>query len=475
MDRQTKIWMKIDWITILIYVLLVVAGWLNIYSATYSEEHQSIFDLEQRYGKQLIWIICAFVIALFVMLIDSKFFVTFAYPIYGIFVVLLISVLLFGKEINGSKSWFVLGNFAIQPAEFAKFSTALAVSKMISSFNFKFSERNKVLRLIGLVLVPVVLILLQHDMGSMLVYFILIIPFFREGMSGLVLFFALLIGVVFVLSLVLKPLTVLLILVAAAFLAFAIIRRKGRELLIALIFWLVISMVLFFFAWLFLGQIPDLYHVLALSSILTAISLFAITQIKRIPQAPLVTSVFLMAVFFNFSVDFVFNKVLAPHQKARINIFLGKDNDPRGWGYHINQSKIAIGSGGLSGKGFLHGTQTKYNFVPEQSTDFIFCTVGEEWGFIGSIFILAIFITLMIRIILLAEKQRSVFSRVYGYSVASIIFFHFAINIGMTIGLAPVIGIPLPFFSYGGSSLWFFTILLFVFLRLDSNRLDILR
>jgi len=467
--------MKIDWVTILIYLAMVFAGWFNIYSATYNEEHQSIFDFSQRYGKQLIWIIFAFVIALFILLIDSKFFVTFAYPMYGIMVLILVAVLFFGKEINGSKSWFMIGSFAIQPAEFAKFTTALAISKLISSFNFKFNDRRQIFELVLLVLIPVLLVFLQHDVGSMLVFFILIIPFFREGMSGLVLFFILLAMVIFFLSLILKPLTVLIILVVSVLIAYLFIKKNFKETALALAFWTVSSLVIFFIGWAILGRIPDLFHILALSSILTAIAILVVAEIKRIQQAPLVTIVFLISLLFSLSVDFVFNKVLEPHQKARINILLGKENDPLGWGYNVNQSKIAIGSGGFSGKGFLHGTQTKYNFVPEQSTDFIFCTVGEEWGFVGATLVIALFLTLMIRIVSLAERQRSVFSRVFGYSVASILFFHFAVNIGMTIGLTPVIGIPLPFFSYGGSSLWFFTILLFVFLRLDVNRIDILR
>jgi rod shape determining protein RodA len=455
MDSRTKIWSKIDWVTILIYIVLAIAGWFNIYSASYDEEHRSIFDISQRYGKQLIWIILAFVIAFCIMLVDSKFFVSFAYVFYGFFILLLIAVLFLGREINASKSWFIIGNFAIQPAEFAKFGTALAVSKLIGSFNFRFTDRKKLFAVMLLVFLPVLFIFLQNDIGSMLVYFVLLIPFFREGLSGLVLFFILLFGVIFILSLIVKPLTVLLFLISLAFLVFLIIRRKTKEFLLSLGFWVVVSLLVFLVSFIILARRPGLFEVLIVSSVLTAIILLIIAKLKRIAHAPLIASLFLISIFFSLSGDFAFDNMLAPHHRARINILLGNDTDPLGAGYNVNQSKIAIGSGGLTGKGFLNGTQTKFNFVPEQSTDFIFCTVGEEWGFIGSLLVIAAFLFLMIRIIMLAEKQRSVFSRVYGYCTASIIFFHFAVNVGMTIGLVPVIGIPLPFFSYGGSSLWF--------------------
>jgi rod shape determining protein RodA len=472
MKIRQNIWSKVDWATVFIFLLLVVMGWLNIYSSGYSGPDSSLFDLSQRYGKQLLWIMLSFVIAVVVLNTDSKFFVTFAYPIYGFFALLLFFVLFFGKEINGAKSWFIIGNFAFQPSEFAKFGTALAVSKLISSYNFSFSNWKSGLMVMALVFLPVSLIILQNDLGSALVYMIFIIPMFRAGLSGLILFFVLFFITLFMLSLILNPLTLIVVLLAMAFIVYLAMKKIWRSLLVGLLVFGGSSLLIWLFLSLTGKDFPGLYYIFFRASILSAVVLFFVSQYKRNPQLSLVTLVFAFSVLFSFSVDFGFNNVLGHHHRARINNLLGLEFDPLGAGYNVNQSKIAIGSGGFSGKGFLQGTQTKYDFVPEQSTDFIFCTVGEEWGFIGTSVVVALFLFLIIRIIILAERQRSVFSRIYGYAVASILFFHFAVNIGMTIGLAPVIGIPLPFFSYGGSSLWFFTILLFVFLRLDINRLD---
>jgi rod shape determining protein RodA len=453
-------------------VIIVVAGWLNIYSAVYDEMHSNIFDLSQRYGKQIMWIGFSTVLAFFILLIDSKFYVSFSHVIYIIFIILLIAVLFFGREINGSKSWLMIGSFAIQPAEFAKLGTALVLAKTVSSYNFSFKNMLKLVQLVLLILLPVGLIFMQNDTGSALVFFVFIIPLFREGLSGLILFFILLVSVLFILTLVLPPLSLLIIVISLALFANLIIRKRLRDFLYIVGVFLVSAFFVWLFTYLFVDGETDFYYLLLRTSVGASLVLLIISLIKRIPQAALVVSLFVVSVALTFSVDFVFDNVLESHQQARINNFLGIESDPLGAGYNVNQSKIAIGSGGLTGKGFLQGTQTKYDFVPEQSTDFIFCTVGEEWGFAGTSFVILIFLTLLIRLIRLAERQRSVFSRVFGYSVASVIFFHFAINIGMTIGLAPVIGIPLPFFSYGGSSLWFFTALLFVFLKLDASRLE---
>lgn len=472
MVRRSNTWGNIDWITILIYIILVVSGWFNIYSAVYNEEYSNIFDISQRYGKQMIWIGLSAVLAFFVLLVDSKFFVSFSYVFYALFVMLLILVLFVGKEVNGAKSWLMIGDLAIQPAEFAKLGTALAVAKIISSHNFSFNNFRKVFVLALLILLPVALIILQNDTGSALVYVVFIIPLFREGMSGLILFFVFYAAMLFVLSLVVSPMAILITVIALALFADLVIRKHWLDIgkVIALIgFWM---LVVWGYAAIFSENNPDAYYLLVRSSVLTSVVLLFVSIIKRVPQVPLIASVFLLSLAFTFTVDYAFNEILEPHQQARINNLLGVESDPLGAGYNVNQSKIAIGSGGITGKGFLQGTQTKYDFVPEQSTDFIFCTVGEEWGFVGTSAVVVLFMALLIRLIILAERQRSVYSRIFGYSVASIIFFHFAVNIGMTIGLAPVIGIPLPFFSYGGSSLWFFTILLFIFLKLDSSRLE---
>ena len=416
---QNKFWKSIDMPIILLYIALVLIGWLNIYAAVFDESHASIFDLEKNYGKQLLWIATALFIGLMVLLIDSKFFSVFAFGIYGITLIMLISVLFFGKYVNGSRSWFEIGSFRLQPAEFAKFATALVVAKYLSSGvkMERFSTKFSVLGLIGL---PMGLILLQGDVGSALTYVAFILVLYREGLSGIVLVIGLLIGIAFVLSLLFAKAAILIAIAVVTAILLYILRRKKK------IFPVIIA------------------------------------------GAALVAT---MVVGFNY----VFNNVMKQHHRDRINNLVGKEIDIKGAGYNVNQSKIAIGSGRLIGKGFLNGTQTKYDFVPEQSTDFIFCTIGEEYGFVGSVILIGLFLTLLLRIVFIAERQRSSLSRIYGYGVASILFLHVFVNIGMTIGLVPVIGIPLPFISYGGSSLWSFTILLFILIKLDANRQNIVK
>lgn len=475
MLQNNSILNRIDWTIVVIFLFLVFAGWLNIYSAVFDEEHTSIFDMSQRYGKQLLWIGFSLMLAVLVLAVDGNFFVTFAFPIYIFFILLLVSVLLVGHEVNGSKSWLVIGSFALQPAEFAKLGTSLAMAKLVSSFNFKMGSFKSMFLLACFIILPVVLILLQNDTGSALVYVVFVLMFFREGMSGLVLFFGFLSAVIFVISLVLPPALAVVTMVILALISLMILRKKFNEVLIYSGSWIGVALIVWSIWYLVTGEPTHFYSTAMITSILVTAFFLLWGVFKRMLHVPLVSIVLLGSLAFSLTVDFAFNNVLAQHQQDRIKDLLGIQSDPLGKGYNVNQSKIAIGSGGFLGKGFLHGTQTKFDFVPEQSTDFIFCTVGEEWGFIGSTIVVLAFLFLMIRIIQLAERQRSVFSRVYGYCVASIFFFHFTINIGMTIGLVPVIGIPLPFFSYGGSSLWFFTLLLFIFLRLDSRRYDFLQ
>ncbi|RLD39598.1 MAG: rod shape-determining protein RodA [Bacteroidetes bacterium] len=419
MRERQGILNNIDWITVLLFLMLAFVGWVNIYSAVYNEDHSSIFDFSQRYGKQLIWIFAAMGIALIIVIIDASFFITFAYLIYGISIVSLMAVLVAGTEIAGSKSWFQIGGIAIQPAEFAKFATSLALAKYLSTFNVSLSRLRTKIIASFIIFLPAALVLLQNDAGSALVYVVFILVLFREGLTGNILLIGLAVTVLFVVALLIQKIYIIAFLVFIAVVIFYFMRRSSTNI----------------------------------------ISLIVIL---------LVSSAFV------FSVDYAFDNVLEPHQKKRINVLLGKELDLRGAGYNVHQSKIAIGSGGIAGKGFLQGTQTKYDFVPEQDTDFIFCTIGEEWGYLGSMALIILFLTLLLRLIKLAERQRSNFSRIYGYGVASIIFFHFMVNIGMTIGLLPVIGIPLPFISYGGSSLWAFTILLFIFIRQDASRKELL-
>jgi len=418
LKEERGIFRNIDKPLVFIYLLLVFIGWINIYAAVFNDQHSSIFDMSQSYGKQVIWIGTAIVIGLMVLLTDVKFFSAFAYVIYGVTIFLLIAVLVIGKETAGARSWFAVGNFKIQPAEFAKFATTLALARYLSALDFDVRKLKYRAMPLVIMLIPSLLIMLQNDTGSAIVYATLVLVLYRQGMSGNFLIFG----------------------VASAFLSLASIMF-------------------------------DRYWVIGVMAVIIAGLMLFIRRSRR--NVLMLLGILIFASAYTFALDYAFNHVLEPHQKTRINVLLGNDIDLKGAGYNVNQSKIAIGSGGFTGKGFLKGTQTKFNFVPEQSTDFIFCTVGEEWGFLGTTVVLSLFIYLCVRLVMLAERQRSDFSRIYGYGVASILFFHVFVNVGMTIGLMPVIGIPLPFFSYGGSSLWSFTVLLFIFIKQDANRLQL--
>lgn len=416
--RERGLLENIDWTTILTYLALVIIGWISIYSAVYDEAHKSIFDLDARYGKQLVWIGVSLLIALFILVIDPKFFSQTSYLWYGVFIVMLLAVLAVGSETKGAKSWFGVGDFGIQPSEFAKATTALALAKILSGIDVDMKNLKTKFAAITIVAIPMLLVLLQNDTGSALVFLVFVLVLFREGLSLSVLIFGAAMAILFVLSLVINPYVLISILFIIAIVIWWLNRKRKLSI------------------WLCLG-------------------------------------LFVFAAGVVLSVEYVYDNALESHQKDRIEVLLGQKSDPKGVEYNVNQSKIAIGSGGFFGKGFLKGTQTKYNFVPEQDTDFIFCTIGEEWGFVGSVFVIGLYLSLMIRLVKMAERQRSKFSRVYGYCVTSILFAHFTVNIGMTIGLLPVIGIPLPFISYGGSSLMAFTLLLFIFIRQDASRMDL--
>ncbi len=471
MPRRNSVWANIDWLTIFLYVVLVFLGWINIYASVYDTEHHSILDVSQRYGKQLIWIGAAFVLAFVILLFETNFYVFFAYIIYTGVISLLVLVLFFGTEVHGAKSWFSVGGFSIQPAEFGKFATGLALAKYMSSFGFKLQRFKSLFTIAAIIFLPALLILLQNDTGSALVYFSFILVLYREGLSGIVLFFGILVAILFILSLVLPGIVFFSLIAGVGLIVFLILNPGIKQffvvLLIMLAAFLILTGVNRYFD---LGLPMD--RILAFSSLGGGIIILLYSLLKRFKNYALIGTIFIGSVLFSLSVDYTFNNLLEPYHQSRINELLGIESDLRGAGYNVNQSKIAIGSGGVWGKGFLNGTQTKFNFVPEQSTDFIFCTVGEEWGFAGTLLVVVLFMIFLTRLILMAERQRSGFSRIYGYSVAAVLFFHFMVNIGMTIGIMPVIGIPLPFFSYGGSSLWAFTILLFIFVRLDASRLD---
>ena len=471
MPNRNNVWANIDWITVSIYLAMMFIGWINIYAAVYNEEHKSIFDFSQQYGKQLIWIFAAIFIAILMINTDSKFFVTFAFPIYVIIVLILLLVLFIGTEINGAKAWIQIGNVSLQPSEFMKMATSLAIARYISSYTFKMHNFKSLLTLCGIILFPVALIFLQNDTGSALVFGVFLLVLYREGLNGIVLFFTFLIALVFILTMVFDTFITVWILTLVSFLVYYLWRRKVKMTLIALGIFGSLYLLFWLISYLIQATIDPLYFLLP-AAVLSAGLFYLYSLVLRKKNIALLIGIYAGSVLFSVSVDYVFKNIMEPHQRARINELLGIQSDLHGAGYHVNQSKIAIGSGGFFGKGFLQGTQTKFDFVPEQSTDFIFCTVGEEWGFLGTTLVIGLFMGLLMRLIYLAERNRSKFSRVYGYCVATILFFHFAVNIGMTIGLAPVIGIPLPFFSYGGSSLWSFTLLLFVFVRLDANRFE---
>lgn len=471
MNRQSELLKNIDWLSIFLYTLLVFMGWLNIYAAVYDESHSNIWDINQKYGKQLLWIGAAFVLGIFILLTDSKFFTAFSFVIYGLTVGLLAAVLVFGVESHGARSWFEIGGIRIQPAEFGKFATCLAIANVMSRHGFKIMRFSS-LALIGLLLaIPAGLIVLQNDTGSALVYSSFILVMYREGLHGSLLLFCFIVIAIFIFTLIYPPIVVLSLIIVGTLIAFLYYRQNKQEFYQIIIFLVSCFLFLLFLKWLFEFNIRD-ERLLLYAYILTGLIGIYFIYKRKMKHILLVLLASWICIGATVCVDYAFEK-LQPHQKDRINNLLGIETDLSGAGYNVNQSKIAIGSGGLLGKGFLQGTQTKFNFVPEQSTDFIFCTVGEEWGFVGSSILIGLMMAFILRIIYLAERQRSDFSRIYGYGVASILFFHMAINIGMTIGMAPVIGIPLPFFSYGGSSLWAFTILIFIFLRLDANRLQV--
>jgi rod shape determining protein RodA len=450
---------------------MIMMGWVNIFAAVYNEEHPNILDFSQRYGKQMLWIIATIVLAVFVVVIDNRFYFFFSYFIYGFFIFLLLLVLVLGKEINGAKSWFEFGTLSFQPSEFVKFATGLALARYLSSRTQDLTNLRTLFPALVILAVPMILTALQPDLGSTIVYFAFFLVLFREGLSLYVFIAGLLMLVLFFVTLLFDNLYINLSLIFLAFIFTWLTTRKWTISLAGLSVLLLFS-VIGYLTGKFVFKTINSDLIIIFSLILSGV-IYAYYIFRYKSKQILVIYLFLLgSILFVTSVDYTFNNILKPHQQERISIVLGLKADQYGTGYNVNQSLISIGSGGFSGKGFLQGTQTKFKFVPEQSTDFIFCTVGEEWGFLGSFVVIGMFLVLIIRIIFLAERQRSSFSRIYGYCVASVLLIHYLINIGMTIGLMPVIGIPLPFFSYGGSSLWGFTILLFVFLRLDASRTE---
>jgi rod shape determining protein RodA len=417
--KNQSVTSNLDWLSVVIYITLVIMGWLNIYSSSLSsiDGETSIFDFSQIYGKQFLFILFSIPLIFITLSVDAKFYEKYSTILYALALLLLIGLFPLGKTIAGQRCWYAIGSFTLQPSEFAKAATALALAKFLSDVQVNLKDVNRQIQALIILFLPVLLILPQPDPGSALIYFSFFLVLYREGIASWYLWTALVAVILFVLALIIEPWVILII----------------------------VAVLLIFF-----------YYK------------------SRLVDRNWIMSVLLFIIIggFVFSVDYVFDNVFKQHHRDRFNILLGKEVDMKGVGYNTNQSEIAIGSGGFFGKGYLEGTQTKGGFVPEQHTDYIFTTVGEEWGFVGSIFVIGLFVCLFIRIIYLAERQKTKFSRVYGYCVASILFIHFFVNIAMVLGIFPTIGVPLPFFSYGGSGLWGFTILLFIFLKMDANKVN---
>jgi len=473
MKRSINIWKGIDKITILLFLVLVTLGWFNIYAAVFNEEHKGILDLSQRYGKQFIWIAATLVLAVFIVIIDVRFYFFFSWFIYIGIMLLLVLVLVFGREINGARSWFEFGQLSFQPSEFAKFGTALVLADFLSKRRQELTKLKVIIPSAGIIFLPALLTALQPDMGSTIVFFSFFLVLFREGMSPFIFVSGLLMLILFFFTLIFSDVYLEIVLVAMAFLLTWFTTRKLKLCLTGLGIFIVIAGPLYVLDHYVINSLGNKLIIL-ISVILSGIA-FAYYIYQKKAVSVLIIYLFLLgSIVYVDSVDYVYSHLLKPHQRERVEIMLGFKSDPHGTGYNVNQSMISIGSGGLTGKGYLQGTQTKFKFVPAQSTDFIFCTIGEEWGFLGSVTVIGLYIFLLLRLVMLAERQRSLFSRIYGYGVLTVLFAHFFINIGMALGLVPVIGIPLPFLSYGGSSLWGFTILLFIFLRLDASRTEYL-
>ena len=479
-DKQPSVLRSLDWWTVAIYIALLIFGWVSVCGASYTYGDTDIFSLSTRSGMQIVWIGTSLFLGLVLLLLDDRFYDTFSYVIYGILLLLLFLTIFNPHEIKGSRSWLVLGPLRLQPAEFAKFATALAIAKLMGSYGFNIHRWKDFAAACGVVLLPMLFIVAQKETGSALVYLSFFLMFYREGMPGSILFTGVAMIVYFVVGIKFESVSLLhtptslgvfiVILLIQTFSSVMVnVYCRNKKLmyymlggsfggtLLALLFSLYV--------------LP--FNIVWVQLIITAVIIvyLLVEWLRtRFSNYFFILAFTIGSIAFFYSADYVLNNVLEPHQRVRINVLLGLDDDLSGAGYNVHQREIAIGSGGLQGKGFLNGTQTKLKFVPEQDTDFIFCTVGEEEGFLGSAGVLLLFLLLILRLIHLAERQPFAFGRIYGYCVLSIFLFHVFINVGMVLGLTPVIGIPLPFFSYGGSSLWGFTLLLFIFLRIDAGR-----
>jgi rod shape determining protein RodA len=479
-DKQPGVFQSLDWWTVGIYFALLVFGWVSVCGASYTYGETDIFSLDTRSGMQIIWIGTSLVLGFVLLMLDDRYYDTFSYVIYGMFMLLLFLTIFNPHEIKGSRSWLVLGPLRLQPAEFAKFATALAVAKLMSTYGFNMGNMKHFMAAVGVVVLPMILIVGQRETGSALVYLSFFLMFYREGMPGSILFTGIAMIVYFVVGIkyeatllwddhtsVGKFVVLLLVQLFTSGMIYVYCHSRAKAIGMGLSC-LGATLLAFLFSN-FVIPFDIVWVQLIISAVVIGYLVFQ-GLAARLNRYFFIALFSVGSIVFFYSADYVLNDVMEPHQRVRINVLLGLDEDLAGAGYNVHQSEIAIGSGGLKGKGFLNGTQTKLKFVPEQDTDFIFCTVGEEEGFVGSAGVLLLFLALILRLIYVAERQPFKFGRVYGYCVLSIFLFHMFINVGMVLGLTPVIGIPLPFFSYGGSSLWGFTILLFIFLRIDAGR-----
>lgn len=479
-SRNVSVWKSLDWWTVLLYLILLVLGWFSVCGASYEFGSPNFFDFSTRAGKQLLWICCSFGLGFVLLMLDDTFYRNFSYIIYIGMILLLIVTIFVARDVKGSQSWLHFGPVSLQPAEFGKFAVALALARVMNATNFSMRRISDFVILCVIILTPLVLIIMQKETGSALVYLTFFLVLYREGMPGVVLFLAFCAVLYFITGIKYDvvffenteiSIGEFSVLSLAILFTGGMVRvfMKQKKIAYRIILISTVVIALSYLVGTYLIPFNYIIVLLLCATIITLFLIFLSIKYRKLGYAFIATFL-VSSILYLYSIDYVFNKVLQPHQRVRIELVLGMVEDLQKYGYNVNQSKIAIGSGGLYGKGFLNGTQTKLKYVPEQDTDFIFCTIGEEKGFIGSAVVLILFLVLILRLIALSERQSSTFCRVYGYSVACVFLFHLFINIGMVIGLLPVIGIPLPFFSYGGSSLWGFTILLFIFLRLDAGR-----
>ena len=479
-DNQPSILRSLDWWTMGIYVALLIFGWMSVCGASYSFSEPDVFSLSTRSGMQIIWIGTSICLAFVVLMLDDRYYDTFAYALYGLMVLLLFATIFNPVSIKGSRSWLVLGPLRVQPAEFAKFATALAISKFMSTYGYNIHRLRDFFLSCAIVMLPMGCIVLQNETGSALVYLAFFLMFYREGMPGSILFTGVALVLYFVVGIryeqtalwdtptsMGKFVVLLLIQLFSAGMVYIYCNDKRKAMQLAG-FTICVTLIFLLFSE-YVIPFDIVWVQLFVCALLIGYLMYQGLS-SRVGNYLYIALFSLGSIIFFYSASFMLNNVAKPYQRERINVLLGLEDDNSGAGYNVHQSEIAIGSGGLRGKGFLNGTQTKLKFVPEQDTDFIFCTVGEEEGFLGSASVLLLFLALILRLIVLAERQPFKFGRVYGYCVLSIFLFHIFINVGMVLGLTPVIGIPLPFFSYGGSSLWGFTLLLFIFLRIDASR-----